>query len=123
MKLNASFNDYNHSEFPTAQDASGVSDPEATNFQKRQLNGVLQLQHHPLGRLRGTLGLWTNFESMKIRGDEPLGRTHGSLGLPLTPMRNIQPRTTHTCRQASGTTTIKSKRVRILSRPIRIFRP
>ena len=80
VKLNASFNDYNHSEFPTAQDASGVSDPEATHFKKRQFNGVLQLQHQPLGKLQGTLGLWTNIEDMSIRGDEPLGpnsRTSG----------------------------------------------
>jgi len=81
VKLNASFNDYNHSEFPTAQDASGVSDPEATHFEKRQLNGVLQLQHQPLGKLQGTLGLWTNVENMKIRGDEPLGPNSRTTGL------------------------------------------
>lgn len=81
VKLNASFNDYNHSEFPTAQDASGVSDPEATHFQKRQLNGVLQLQHQPLGKLQGTLGLWTNFENMKISGDQPLGPNSRTIGI------------------------------------------
>ena len=81
VKLNASFNDYSHSEFPTAQDASGVSDPEATHFQKRQLNGVLQLQHQPFGKLQGTLGLWTNIENMKIRGDEPLGPNSRTTGL------------------------------------------
>jgi len=83
VKLNASFNAYNHSEFPTAQDASGVSDPEATNFKKRQFNGVLLLQQQPLGKLQGTLGLWTNIEDMNIRGDEPLGpnsRTSGIAG-------------------------------------------
>ena len=80
VRLNASYNDYNHSEFPTAQDATGVSDPEATHFHKHQLNGVLQLQHQPLGKLQGTLGLWTNIENMSIQGDEPLGpnsRTSG----------------------------------------------
>ena len=81
VRLNASFNDYNHSEFPTAQDASGVSDPEATHFQKRQLNGVLQLQHQPLGKLQGTLGLWTNIENMSIRGDEPLGPNSRTIGI------------------------------------------
>ena len=81
VKLNASFNDYNHSEFPTAQDASGVSDPEATHFQKRQLNGVLQLQHQPIGKLQGTLGLWTNIENMKISGDEPLGPNSRTIGI------------------------------------------
>lgn len=73
VKLNASYNDYNHSEFPTAQDASGVSDPQANHFHKRQFNGVLQLQHRPLGKLQGTLGLWTNIEDLTIAGDEPLG--------------------------------------------------
>ncbi|HMH26068.1 MAG TPA: TonB-dependent receptor [Gemmatimonadaceae bacterium] len=81
VKLNASFNDYNHSEFPTAQDASGVSDPEATHFQKRQLNGVLQLQHQALGKLQGTLGLWTNIENMSISGDEPLGPNSRTIGI------------------------------------------
>jgi iron complex outermembrane receptor protein len=73
VKLNAAYNDYNHSEFPTAQDASGVSDPEATHFHKREFNGVLQFQQRAVGRLSGTLGLWTNVEHMTIRGDEPLG--------------------------------------------------
>ena len=80
VKLNASYNDYNHSEFPTAQDTSGVSDPQATHFHKRELNGVLQLQQQPFGKLQGTLGLWTNIENMSIQGDEPLGpnsRTSG----------------------------------------------
>jgi iron complex outermembrane receptor protein len=80
VKLNASYNDYNHSEFPTAQDASGVSDPEATHFHKREFNGVLQFQQQPFGKLQGTLGLWTNIENMTIQGDEPLGpnsRTSG----------------------------------------------
>jgi len=81
VKLNASFNDYNHSEFPTAQDASGVSDPEATHFLKRQLNGVLQLQHQSFGKLQGTLGLWTNIENMKISGDEPLGPNSRTIGI------------------------------------------
>jgi iron complex outermembrane receptor protein len=81
VKLNASFNDYNHSEFPTAQDASGVSDPEATHFQKRQFNGVLQLQHQPIGKLQGTLGLWTNIENMSISGDEPLGPNSRTIGI------------------------------------------
>ena len=81
LKLTASYNDYNHSEFPTAQDASGVSDPEATHFHKRELNTVLQLQHNPIGRLNGVLGVWTNFEDMKITGDEPLGPNSSTTGL------------------------------------------
>jgi iron complex outermembrane receptor protein len=81
VKLNASYNDYSHSEFPTAQDSSGVSDPQANHFHKRQFNGVLQLQHQPLGKLQGTLGLWTNIEDLTIDGDEPLGPNSLTSGL------------------------------------------
>ena len=83
LRFNGSYNDYNHSEFPTAQDANGVSDPQANHFHKRAFNGVLQLQHQPLGKLQGTLGLWTNIEDLTIEGDEPLGpnsRTSGFAG-------------------------------------------
>jgi iron complex outermembrane receptor protein len=80
-KLTASFNDYGHSEFPTEQDSSGVSEPEATHFQKRQLNAVLQMQHQPIGRLDGTLGIWTNLEDLVIRGDEPLGPNSLTTGI------------------------------------------
>ena len=83
LRFNGSFNDYSHAEFPTAQDANGVSDPQANHFHKRAFNGVLQLQHQQLGKLRGTLGLWTNVEDLTIEGDEPLGpnsRTSGFAG-------------------------------------------
>ncbi len=73
LRLNAGYNDYNHSEFPTTQDASGVSEPQANHFHKREFNGVLQLQHQPFGKLEGTLGLWANIEDLTIEGDEPLG--------------------------------------------------
>ena len=45
VRLDASYNDYNHSEFPTAEDSTGVSDPQANHFHKRELNAMLQLQH------------------------------------------------------------------------------
>lgn len=80
-KLTASFNDYGHSEFPTEQDSSGVSEPEATHFQKRQLNAVLQMQQRAIGRLDGTLGIWTNVEELTIRGDEPLGPNSLTTGI------------------------------------------
>src|SRR5712671_2110553 len=83
LRFNASYNNYNHSEFPTAQDANGVSDAQANHFHKRGFNGVLQLRHQPLGKLQGTLGLWTNIEDLTIEGDEPLGpnaRTSGFAG-------------------------------------------
>ncbi len=72
-RLNANYNDYNHSEFPTAQDATGVSDPQANHFHKQAFNAALQLQHRPVGQLQGTLGLWTNIENLTIDGDQPLG--------------------------------------------------
>jgi iron complex outermembrane recepter protein len=81
LRLNGSYNDYNHSEFPTAQDANGVSDPQANHFHKRAFNGVLQLQHPALGKLEGTLGLWTNVEDLTIEGDEPLGPNSRTTGI------------------------------------------
>jgi len=81
LRVNASYNDYNHSEFPTEQDDNGVSQPQANRFHKRQLNGVLQVQHQALGRLEGTLGLWTNVEKLTIEGDEPLGPNSVTAGI------------------------------------------
>jgi len=57
VKFNASFNDYNHSEFATAQDASGVPIRRQPISRSASSIGVLQLQHQPLGKLQGTLGL------------------------------------------------------------------
>jgi iron complex outermembrane receptor protein len=73
LRLNANYNDYNHSEFPTSQDSNGVSAPQANHFHKREFNAVAQLQHQPLGKLQGTLGLWTNIEDLTIEGGIPLG--------------------------------------------------
>jgi len=81
LRLNANYNDYSHSEFPTEQDATGVSDPQANHFHKRELNAVFQLQHQPLGRLQGTFGLWTNIEDLTIEGDAPLGPNSLTSGL------------------------------------------
>jgi len=72
-KLDANYNDYGHSEFPTAQDSTGVSDRQANHFHERDFNGVLQLRHQPLGRLEGTLGVWANVQDLAISGDQPLG--------------------------------------------------
>ena len=73
LKINANYNDYNHSEFPTAQDETGISDPQANHFHKREFNGTLQFEQRALGKLQGTLGLWSNIEDMTIDGDQPLG--------------------------------------------------
>jgi iron complex outermembrane receptor protein len=80
VRLAASYNDYGHSEFPTAQDSSGVSAPQANHFHKQDVNAVLQVQHPPIGGLQGTLGLWTNIENLTIQGDRPLGPNSVSTG-------------------------------------------
>ena len=81
VRVTASYNDYVHSEYPTAQDSSGVSDPQANHFHKQQFNGVVQVMHRPVGRLRGTLGLWTNIENLTIGGDAPLGPNSLTTGI------------------------------------------
>jgi iron complex outermembrane receptor protein len=80
VRLDASYNDYNHSEFPTAEDSTGVSDPQANHFHKRELNATLQLQQRP-GALSGTLGLWTDIQDLTIEGDQPLGPNSVTTGL------------------------------------------
>jgi len=80
VKLDAAYNDYDHSEFPTAQDSTGVSDPQANHFHKRELNAVLQLQHQA-GRTSGALGLWTDVQDLAIEGDQPLGPDSRTTGL------------------------------------------
>ncbi len=79
-KIDASYNDYTHSEYPTAQDATGVSDPEANHFHQKEFNGSLQVHHRPLGVLQGTLGLWTDFQDLTIGGDQPLGPNSKTTG-------------------------------------------
>ncbi|HVA58027.1 MAG: TonB-dependent receptor [Gemmatimonadaceae bacterium] len=81
VKLDASYNDYNHSEFPTAQDSTGVSDPQANHFHKREFNAVLQFQQKQYGRLSGTLGLWSDIQNLTIEGDQPLGPNSVTTGL------------------------------------------
>lgn len=81
VSVEASYNDYNHAEFPTAQDSSGVSDPQANHFHKQEFNGVLQLQQRPMGGLSGTLGLWTDIQNLTIDGDQPLGPNSVTTGV------------------------------------------
>jgi iron complex outermembrane receptor protein len=73
LRLVGAYNDYTHSEFPTLQDSSGVSDPQANHFHKRELNASLQLEQQPWGKLSGTLGLWTDIQDLTIEGQQPLG--------------------------------------------------
>jgi iron complex outermembrane recepter protein len=80
IEFNANYVDYDHSEFPTNQDSTGVSEFLATHFHQRQFNGTLQLKHRESPRLQGTLGLWTNIENMTIDGDQPLGPNSSTAG-------------------------------------------
>jgi iron complex outermembrane receptor protein len=83
VKVTAAYNSYTHSEFPTLQDSSGVSDPQANHFHMEEFNAVLQLEQAPRGRLSGTLGLWTDLQNLTIEGQQPLGpnsRTTGVAG-------------------------------------------
>ncbi len=80
-KLNASYNDYGHSEFPTEQDSTGVSAPQANHFHKREFNAFLQGRHTPLKTVTGAIGLWVNVEDMTIEGDQPLGPNSRTTGL------------------------------------------
>ncbi len=83
VKLDAAWNDYGHSEYPTAQDSTGISEPQANHFHKRELNAVLQVRHRPLGRgrLAGTVGLWADLQDLTIGGDQPLGPNSTTTGL------------------------------------------
>ncbi|HXI65791.1 MAG TPA: TonB-dependent receptor [Gemmatimonadales bacterium] len=80
-KLNANYNDYGHSEFPTEQDSTGVSAPQANHFHKREFNAFLQARHTPLKVVAGAIGLWVNVEDMTIAGDQPLGPNSRTTGL------------------------------------------
>ena len=73
VRLNADFVDYDHSEYPTQQDSTGVSNPRANFFHKQTFNATLQLMHPQFGPVRGTVGLWTEVDHLRIEGDQPLG--------------------------------------------------
>ena len=73
VRLNANYVEYNHSEYPTAQDSSGVSDPQANHFTKRAFNATAQMRHEYSRDFGGTIGLWTNIEDLAIDGEMPLG--------------------------------------------------
>jgi len=98
LRVTAAYNYYTQSEFPTAQDETGVSDPQANHFRKQTTNVVLQFFHQPWGRLHGTLGLWSNIENLNIAGDQPLGPNSMTTGLAaygyeefvLTPSTRLQ---------------------------------
>ncbi len=81
VRLNADFVDYDHSEYPTQQDSTGVSNPQANFFHKQTFNATLQLMHPQFGALRGTVGLWTEIDNLKIEGDQPLGPNSITTGL------------------------------------------
>ncbi len=78
VKINASFNDYTHSEFPTAEDSTGVSDPQANHFHKTETErDVLQFQQRPVGSLTGTLGPLVGHPEPDHRGRPAAGAQLG----------------------------------------------
>jgi iron complex outermembrane receptor protein len=81
VKVNAIFVDYNHSEYPTVQDSTGVYDIVATHFHKKQFNATLQFEHQPFRALEGVFGVWTNIEDLSLSGDEPLGPSSVTTGI------------------------------------------
>jgi iron complex outermembrane receptor protein len=81
IRFNANYIDYGHSEFPTTQDSTGVSDPQANHFHKQVFNAVLQFQHQLSQNFQGTFGLWANMEHLTIEGDQPLGPNSKTMDL------------------------------------------
>ncbi len=73
IRLSADLVNYQHAEYPTAQDSTGVSNLQANFFAKETFNASLQLMHQQFGPLRGTVGLWTEMDNLKIEGQQPLG--------------------------------------------------
>ncbi len=73
IRLNADIVNYQHAEYPTAQDSTGISNPQANFFDKETFNASLQLMHPQFGSFRGTVGLWTEIDNLKIEGQQPLG--------------------------------------------------
>ena len=80
-KFNANYVDYKHSEYPTTEDSTGVSDPQANEFHKQAFNAILQLEHQQFGKFQGVIGLWTNVENLTIEGDMPLGPNSVTTGI------------------------------------------
>lgn len=81
VRVSANYVDYNHSEYPTQQDSTGVSNPEANHFNKLAFNAMAQFQLQQFGSFRGTVGLWTNIENLKIEGEQPLGPNSTTTGI------------------------------------------
>ena len=73
IRFNANYVDYGHSEFPTAQDSTGISDPQANHFHEKSINATLQFQHKLADKFQGTFGIWANNINLTISGDQPLG--------------------------------------------------
>jgi iron complex outermembrane recepter protein len=81
VRFNAVYVDYDHSEFPTAEDSTGISDPQANHFHKQAFNATLQFHHRRVGNFQGIAGLWTNIENLTIDGDMPLGPNSITTGI------------------------------------------
>ncbi len=73
LRLDANYVNYDHSEFPTLQDASGVSNPQANFFHKQTVNADLRFMTQQSSSFRGTVGLWGEVDRLNIEGQQPLG--------------------------------------------------
>ena len=120
-KFNANYVDYRHSEYPTAEDSTGVSDPQANEFHKQAFNATLQLEHQQFGKFQGVAGLWTNIENLTIEGDMPLDQIPSLQAWQDTRMKNISPMRIRDSRSVSGTTSTGSKRNHMPHQQIRYF--
>jgi iron complex outermembrane receptor protein len=66
LKLEAAFRDYRHEEIEVETGEVG------TAFRNRTAEGKLLLNHRPVGRLKGTLGLWGHHRRYRSVGEEAL---------------------------------------------------
>ncbi len=73
IRLNSNLVDYKHSEHPTVQDSTGVSDPEQNNFHQNGYNTTLQFVQTRMGNVQGTIGLFANIDNLTLGGPQPLG--------------------------------------------------
>ena len=80
-KFSANYVEYKHSEFPTAEDSTGISDPQANEFHKKAFNATLQFEQHQFDKFQGVVGVWTDIENLTIEGDMPLGPNSTTTGI------------------------------------------
>jgi len=67
--------------YPTAEDSTGVSDPQAMNFINERSMQHCSSKHQLIWQFQGVAGLWTNIENLTIEGDMPLGPNSITTGI------------------------------------------